>query len=160
MKTAVRKQVDAMSTDEFFSYLAGLLKANPPKPEDAPIVARMAGIGIVPGQELDRSKLPVLGEKFDPKLALLKLVEDMKARKPFNGWLYWTKDAGSYGTDYLQRAVVTLIGPGLNYPQDAAYPFSEKDAHGQRRGLHAQIRDAFREGPDASGQRVRSANHV
>ena len=26
--------------------------------------------------------------------------------------------------------MVTLIGPGLNFPQDALYPFSEKDADG------------------------------
>ncbi len=132
MKTAVRKQVNAMSTEEFFSYFAKLLKTNPPKPEDAPLIARMASIGIIPGKDLDRSKLPLLGEKLDPKLALLKMVEDMKAKKPVNGWLYWISDAGSYGTDYLQRAMVTLIGPGLNFPQDAVYPFSEKGEHGEK----------------------------
>ena len=58
MKTAVRKQVNAMSVEEFFSYFAKLLKTNPPKPEDTPIIAHMAKIGIVPGQDLDRSKLP------------------------------------------------------------------------------------------------------
>ena len=132
MKTAVRKQVNAMNTEEFFTYFAKLLKNNPPKPEDAPIVARMAKIGIVPGQELDRSKLPVLGEKLDPKLALLEMVEAMKAKKPVNGWLYWNTNAGSYGTDYGQRAMVTLIGPGLNFPQDAVYPFAEKDERGEK----------------------------
>jgi len=64
-----------------------LLKNNPPKPEDAPLVARMAKIGIVPGQEFNPSKLPVVGKKLDPKLALLQMVEDMKAKKPVNGWL-------------------------------------------------------------------------
>jgi hypothetical protein len=132
MKKAVRKQVNSMPLDEFFDYLATLLKTNPPKPEDAPIIARMAEIGIVPGQPLDRSKMPVLGKRLDPKLALLQMVEEMKAKKAVNSWLYWTSDAGSYGTDYTQRAMVTLIGPGLNYPQDAVYPFSEKDEHGNK----------------------------
>jgi len=131
MKKAVRKQVNDMPLEEFFSYLARLLKTNPPKPEDGPVMARMAKIGIVPGQELDRSKLPVLGKKLNPKLALLEMVKTMKAKKPVNGWLYWTSNAGSYGTDYEQRAMVTLIGPGLNFPQDALYPFSEKDADGK-----------------------------
>jgi hypothetical protein len=131
MKTAVRKQVNDMPLEEYFSYLARLLKTNTPKPEDAPIVARMAKIGIVPGQEFDRSNLPVLGQKLDPKLALLEMVKAMKAKQPVNGWLYWTSNAGSYGTDYEQRAMVTLIGPGLNFPQDAIYPFSEKDAEGK-----------------------------
>jgi hypothetical protein len=131
MKTADRKQVNDLPLEEFFSYLTRLLKANPPKPEDAPIVARMAEIGIVPGQEFDHGKLPLLGHKLDPKLALLELVRAMKAKKPVNGWLYWTSDAGQYGTDYEQRAMVTMIGPGLNFPQDALYPFSEKDADGK-----------------------------
>ncbi len=132
MKIAVRKQVNAMSLEEFFDYFARLLKTNPPKPEDAPLAARMAKIGIVPGQDLDRSKLPALGGKLDPKIALLEMVEVLKTTRVINGWLYWTSDAGSYGTDYLQRAMVTLIGPGLNFPQDAVYPFSEKDEHGEK----------------------------
>jgi len=131
MKKAVRKQVNDLPINEYFSYLAKLLKTNPPKPEDAPIVAKLAEIGIVPGQELDKSKLPVLGQKLDPKLALLDMVKAMKDKKPVNGWLYWTSDAGNYGTDYEQRAMVTLIGPGLNFPQDAVYPFTEKDSEGK-----------------------------
>jgi hypothetical protein len=132
MKTAVRKQVNDLPLEEFFSYLTKLLKANPPKPEDAPIVARMAKIGIVPGQEFDHRKLPVLGGKLDPKIALLEMVEILKTTKAVNGWLYWNTNAGTYGTDYAQRAMVTLIGPGLNFPQDAVYPFSEKDERGEK----------------------------
>jgi hypothetical protein len=129
MKTGVRDQVNAMPLERYFAYLAELLKTNPPKPEDAPLVARMAKIGIVPGK-VDRSKLPVLGKKIDPKLALLEMVKVWKEQKAVNGWLYWTENAGSYGTGYSQRAMVTLIGPGLNFPQDAVYPFSEKDVEG------------------------------
>ena len=130
MKKEVRKQVNALPLDEFFAYLAELLKTNPPKPEDAEIVTRMKEIGIVPGEPLDHHDLPRLGHKLDPKLALLELVHAMKSKEPVNGWLYWTKKAGQYGTDYEQRAMVTLIGPGLNFPQDAIYPFSEKDTDG------------------------------
>ena len=39
--------------------------------------------------------------------------------------------AGIYGTDYLQRALVTAIGLGANRPQDAIYPTSEVDADGK-----------------------------
>ena len=130
MKTADRKQVNDLPLADYFTYLAELLKANPPKPEDAPIVELMAEIGIVPGQDFDHGKLPKLGHRLDPKLALLELVHAMKSKDPVNGWLYWTSNAGNYGTDYEQRAMVTLIGPGLNFPQDALYPFSEKDVDG------------------------------
>jgi len=59
MKTAVRDQVDAMDVNAFFNYLAKLMKTNPPAAEDAPMVAQMAKIGLVPGQEFDPSKLRV-----------------------------------------------------------------------------------------------------
>jgi hypothetical protein len=42
--------------------------------------------------------------------------------------MYLTNDIGLYGTDYIQRALVTAIGLGANRPQDAIYPTSQKDA--------------------------------
>ncbi len=60
MKKGVRDQANALPLNEYFSYPSRLLGTNPPKPEDGPIVARMAEIGIVPGKDFDRSKLPVL----------------------------------------------------------------------------------------------------
>ena len=42
-----------------------------------------------------------------------------------NGWLFTTK-TGLYGTDYLQRALITAIGLGANRPQDAVYPMSQR----------------------------------
>ena len=55
MKTAVRDQVDHMDLNDYFNYLAKLMKTNPPTADDAPIVAKMAKIGLVPGQEFDPS---------------------------------------------------------------------------------------------------------
>lgn len=132
MKTGVRDMVNSMSLEEFFTHLARLLKDNPPKAEDSDLVARMAKIGIVPGEDFDASMLPRVGKKADPKIALLEMVKVMKEKDPINGWLYWVTNAGSYGTDYKQRALVTMLGPGLNYPEDAVYPFSQKDADGQK----------------------------
>ena len=52
--------------------------------------------------------------------------------KDVNGWGFTTK-TGIYGTDYLQRALVTAIGLGANRPQDAVYPTSLKQTRtGQR----------------------------
>jgi hypothetical protein len=47
-----------------------------------------------------------------------------------NGWVFTTK-TGVYGTNYLQRALVTAIGLGANRPQDAIYPTSEVDGDGK-----------------------------
>jgi hypothetical protein len=49
---------------------------------------------------------------------------------PVNGWMFTTK-TGLYGTDYLDRALITAFGLGANRPQDAVYPTSEVDADGK-----------------------------
>jgi len=134
MKTAVRDQVDALGVNEYFTYLARLMKTNPPAAEDAPMVAKMAKIGLVPGQDFDGSKLGAFDKeaiKVVPKAAQLKIMEYFKqAGKPINGWMFTTK-TGIYGTDYIQRALVTAIGLGANRPQDAVYPTGQKDADGK-----------------------------
>jgi hypothetical protein len=135
MKTGVRDQVDHLEVNDYFNYLAKLMKTNPPTAEDAPMVATMAKIGLVPGQDFDPSKLGAFDKeaiKAVPKLGQVKIMEYFKkSAEPINGWVILTKDVGQYGTDYLQRALVTAIGLGANRPKDAIYPTSEKDADGK-----------------------------
>jgi len=57
MKTAVRDQVNAMSSAAYFNMLATLMRDNPPAKDDAPIVERMARLGIIPGQTFVFGKL-------------------------------------------------------------------------------------------------------
>jgi hypothetical protein len=133
MKTSVRKQVNDMDIDTYFDTLAVLMKTNPPTAQDAPIVAQMARIGLVPGQDFDPSKLGFLDReviKTVPKRALLEMGLHLKRQQTTNGWLYFTKGVGNFGTDYLLRGMANLLGPGWNRPQDAVYPFSQKDANG------------------------------
>jgi hypothetical protein len=133
MKKAVRDQVDAMDTVTYFDYLAKLMKDNPPAAADAPMLAKMAKIGIVPGQQFDPTKLGRLDEelvKAVPKFALVKILKYFRDLKPVNGWIITTK-TGIYGTDYIQRALITTIGLGANRPQDAIYPTSRADANGR-----------------------------
>ena len=56
-KDPVRDQVDSMDGATYFRLLAELMKTNPPAAADAPMVATMAKIGIVPGQDFDPAKL-------------------------------------------------------------------------------------------------------
>lgn len=133
MKTAVRAQVNALSVNDYFTLLAKLMKDNPPAAADQPMVDKMAKLGIVPGQPFDGSKLgPVSKEAFDlvPKIANEKIMAHMKDgiltgdMTLTHGWVFTTK-TGLYGTNYLQRALITAIGLGANRPQDAVYPTSE-----------------------------------
>jgi hypothetical protein len=132
--TPVRDQVNRLSAGEFFSLLARLMKENPPAAADAPMVARMATIGIVPGQEFDIRKLdPAVAKALEdvPKTAYPKIAAHMKtAGTDANGWVV-PGVVGVYGTDYLDRATVSAFGLGANRKQDAVYPTSDVDASGQ-----------------------------
>jgi len=133
MKTAVRDQVNAMDGAAYFKLFAELLKTNPPATEDAPTVAKLAKIGIVPGQDFDAAKLePAIAKGIadarkpaqDLIMGWLKAGIAAGDLKLENGWLFTTK-TGLYGTSYLQRALITAIGLGANRPEDALYPTSE-----------------------------------
>ena len=134
MKTPPREQVNALDVAAYFNLMAQMMKDNPPAAEDAPILARMAKIGIVPGQPFDLTKLSPEAQqalKAVPKAAVGKIMGYFKdAGKVENGWVFFTK-TGIYGTDYLDRAFVTAVGLGANRPQDAVYPTSEVDAAGK-----------------------------
>ncbi|MGB5834251.1 MAG: DUF1254 domain-containing protein [Thiohalocapsa sp.] len=133
MKTAVRKQVNGMDAYAHFERLADLMKTNPPTPQDAPMVAQMAKIGLVPGQAFDPSKLDLIDReaiRLVPKLAVLEMGLHLKRQPTTNGWLYFTRGVGDFGTDYLLRGMANLLGPGWNRPQDAVYPLSQKDPNG------------------------------
>jgi len=133
MKTAPRDQVNALDGAAYFKLFAELMKANPPAAEDAPMVAKLAKIGIVPGQDFDASKLdPAVakGIAAAPKPAQEKISVYLKEAlvtgdaKAENGWLFF-KNTGIYGTGYRNRAMITWYGLGANRPQDAVYPTSE-----------------------------------
>ncbi len=132
MKTAVRDQVNRMDAVEYFTLLAQLMKTNPPGAADAEAVARFAAIGLVPGRDFDASKLKADFVKRIPGAAFDRIMLQLKVGKSvqtINGWLFDTV-TGIYGTDYLNRALVTAIGLGANRVQDAVYPTSLKDERG------------------------------
>lgn len=133
MKTAIPDQVNALSADEYFNLLSKLMKDNPPTPADAPMLKKMAEIGIVPGKYFHSANLgPEAKEAFSlvPRIAnekiMLWIKEGVVAGDNHfkNGWFYTTK-TGTYGTNYIQRAMMTTLGLGANLPQDAINPTSE-----------------------------------
>jgi hypothetical protein len=133
MKTAVREQVNSLSTEAYFNLLTELMVDNPPAKADDSIVTKMAKIGIIAGEKFSLEKFDEETQKAlqdVPKIAFEKIMAQFKSGGTFeNGWMFTTK-AGVYGIEYLQRAFVTAIGLGANRPQDAIYPTSEKDAEG------------------------------
>jgi hypothetical protein len=134
MKTAVRDQVNKLDAVAFFKMMAALMKDNPPTKADAPIIERIAKIGIVPGQDFDASKLdPPVAKALEgvPKAGIEKIKAHLKdAGKEDNGWTFSTS-VGEYGTEYLQRAFITYFGLGANRPKDAVYPMAKVDGAGK-----------------------------
>ena len=140
MKTPVREQVNGLKGGEYFALLARLMKDNPPAEADAPMVAKLAKLGIVPGKDFDTDRLDRgrgEGAGGGPEgRRQEKIAAHMPRRgKDVNGWVF-PYPGGVYGTDYLQRATVASFGLGCNRTKDAVYPTTETDADGQalRRG--------------------------
>lgn len=133
MKTPPREQVNSLSGKDYFTLLAKLMKANPPAKADAPMMAKLAQLGIVPGKDFDTSKLdPQIAAAIDrvPKDAVAAITQGIdKVGENVNGWRV-TK-TGDYGTDYFFRAVIAFAGLGANLAEDAIYPTAKVDASGQ-----------------------------
>lgn len=129
MKTPVRDQVNALSTADYFTLLAELMKRNPPAAADAPALERFKRIGLEPGKSFDPQRLDRRWDKRVPTVAQGRIMAHFLSpdgdMSRINGWSYTTK-AGVYGVNYVQRALVTYIGLGANRPQDAVYPTSLK----------------------------------
>ncbi len=135
MKTPPVEQLQKMSATTFFNRLAELMKLNPPPASEAPLLAKLAKIGVVPGEKFEPSKLdPAIAKGLEKSVAvaLEKLQAASKeAGAPVNGWRIPPMVLGNYGTDYGARAVVALIGLGANLPADAVYPSAFIDAEGK-----------------------------
>jgi DNA sulfur modification protein DndE len=80
MKTPVREQVNAMDAGTYFKLLASLMKDNPPTVDDAPTMANLKKIGIVPGQDFDMSRLdPAVARALRaPQAAIESIMSRMK----------------------------------------------------------------------------------
>ncbi len=126
----------ALGTEGYFDLMAKLMGgAAPPAKEDAPILARMAKIGIVSGKRFEIAKLDPAVQaalKDLPKTALQKIEANQKSLgEMVNGWII-TKGLGVYGTNYMKRAVVAAFGWPANREKDAVYPYTQVDNDGKK----------------------------
>jgi hypothetical protein len=130
-KTPVTQQIFALSAEEFFTRLCRLLVDNPAHDADAPVLQRIAAIGIAPGAEphFDDAMHAAIDDgvraaQDDIRAGSAAMGEDI------NGWQI-ARDLGHYGTKYLYRAVWTYYGIGGNLIEDACYPLCTTDSTGQ-----------------------------
>jgi hypothetical protein len=106
----------------------------PAPAQDAPMLERMARLGIVPGQPFEPGKLDpaVLAVLEDvPEVALEKMVARWDSLgAEVNGWRVTTV-GGRYGTDYLERGAWASSGWPSQLPHVSVYPSTSLDSEGR-----------------------------
>jgi hypothetical protein len=128
--------INAMDTSTYFNMMTRLMcKAAPPAAEDAPILAKMATIGIEPCKPFDITKLDPATQaalKDTGKAGMQRISANQDSLgKHVNGWAI-TIGLGVYGTDYLKRATVAAYGWPANRQEDAVYPYTLTDSTGAK----------------------------
>ena len=130
------EQVNSLSSVEFFSLFAELLKVNPPHANDYPMLHRIRAIGLTAGESFDYAALgaeAAVAVDGARDRALGDIVAAMSSASigiKRNGW-NWEQAFGTYGTSYRVRALVAMAGLGANLPEDAVYPNAFADADGE-----------------------------
>jgi hypothetical protein len=106
----------------FLSDLEKDMAADPPSAADGPVVQAMAAAGIGPGRTPGGTGAGDMGEY----VKALELGASFLAGAVGGGFTTstgWTRGTvvGSYGTDYVERALVAEVGLGAQVPAQAVY---------------------------------------
>lgn len=122
----------------FLDALGNALAANPPPSRDRAVLRRLARAGVGPGRHPSKAGLPA-----DVLDGLVEGLDEARAQIPAQGRVQILRDAiagdgwyvpppgiGDYGTDYLLRARIAIVGLGANTPHEAIYPVALTDAGG------------------------------
>ena len=136
MTEAPQKAIAALGTTGYFNLMTRLMGSTAPAAaEDAPMLARMAKIGIVPGQSFDPGKLDAAAQaalRDVPEIAVGKMTAAWEGLgTSVNGWRV-TKVGGRYGTNYLERGAWAARGWPSQLPHVSVYPTTYVDGAGQK----------------------------
>lgn len=136
-------QMKAMSTPAFFNQLMQLMVSNPPAAEDAPLLARLAQLGIRPGQAVNLNGLQQMSFSLGRWIANQRVMKALNTKAQDGSWSVPPLNLGQYGTDYNTRAAVAMVGLGANLPEDALYPNTALDHEGKPLNGHHRYRVHF-----------------
>ena len=128
------QKVLSMGPKAFFDTANALMADNPPAAEDAPVLARLAAIGVGPGMTFDTGVLT-----GDIASGWAQMLKDLRASLQAQSsryavrlgqWAYYDAPIGDFGTEYTYRAMVALVGLGANTVDVAIYPKTGVDETG------------------------------
>ena len=152
----------------FFDALGDALKENPPPSRDKPLLDRLARFGIGIGKHptesgLGQDVLDGLAEGYTAASTDLKnntKLQFLNDAKKTDGWFTPPSKIGDYGTDYLFRAQIALVGIGANTPEEATYPGGLADGEGNLLRRDEEVHADLREGPGPAQRGVLVADDV
>ena len=124
-------QMRLMDVQTFFTRLARLMVDNPPATADAPMLAKLARLGIAPGQPPTWGSIDRWAVALGRWIAERRIATELGKRPTVRGWITPPNILGAYGTAYNIRAVVAMIGLGANLNADATYPSASVDSQGR-----------------------------
>jgi hypothetical protein len=116
----------------FFDRLGEILKSDPPPKRDACAVRAFA-----PGLSAQASVRVAAVKAGKRIVARAEAKADRFGAARYNGWLYPGPYIGSYGRNYLGRAVIATAALGANTRPETVYPLAVDDSQGRPlRGRH------------------------
>jgi hypothetical protein len=123
-RTPPVQRIQHMDAAEFFGRFARLMKDNPPAAADAAALKKLARLGIEPGRDFNiRQADPRIARALNRAMAAFKLLEKgVKKLTTKDGWIVIPENFANYGTDYLTRAGIAMIGLGGILRPDVVYP--------------------------------------
>lgn len=129
-KTAPLERIKKMDAKEFYGRLAKLMKDNPPFEHDGPILEKLKFLGMEPGKDFDIDNVDGnIARGLERGMMAFGLLEKgVQKLETKNGWIVIPDNFANYGTDYITRAGIALIGLGGILPQDILYPTAFNDA--------------------------------
>jgi hypothetical protein len=133
-----KDQIAAMDATAFFNTMMNAMHANPPYAaiQTPEISMQLRALGLIPSNDFDFSKLNPLIQRVlayavqNGRREIEVALQELFADNEINVWTMLVENMGSYGTDYLQRAVVAMSLLGANIPEDTVYAHSFGDSYG------------------------------
>ncbi|KAG2178261.1 hypothetical protein INT43_003514 [Umbelopsis isabellina] len=129
--------VTSLTTQEFFDTASQLMCDNQPAHADKKFLQKMSkDLGFKPCSK-EAFKKPnfvysCLLPNFTTTAVKTIAAEGVASAAAImhDGWPVYTSGIGAYGTNFIFRAVVALVGLGANLAEDAVYPSATKTAAG------------------------------
>jgi hypothetical protein len=118
------QRIRNMDAGEFFGRLARLMRDNPPAAADATMVAKLKRLAIEPGRDFDIGQADRRTVRaLERAMGAFKLLEmGVQKLETKDGWIVIPENFADYGTDYLTRAGIAMIGLGGIQRPDVVYP--------------------------------------